>query len=177
MIFRETSLKGAFVIEPEPIEDSRGFFARAWCQREFEAHGLNPGLTQANIAFSRQRGTLRGLHYQANPFAEAKLIRCVKGRVFDVIVDLRPASPTFKEWRGVELAGENYRMLYVPEGFAHGYQALVDDTEVFYLVSQFYTPEAERGIRWDDPAFDIDWPLKCEAVVSKKDRDWPAYIE
>ncbi len=175
MIFQETRLEGAFIIEPEPIEDPRGFFARAWCQREFQAHGLKTHLAQANIAFSRKRGTLRGLHYQAPPAAEAKLIRCVRGAIFDAIIDLRPDSPSYEEWLGVELTAENYRMLYVPEGFAHGYQSLLDDTEAFYMVSQFYTPGAERGIRWDDPAFGIEWPIREAPTVSEKDRGWPPY--
>jgi dTDP-4-dehydrorhamnose 3,5-epimerase len=176
MIFRETRLKGSFVIEPEKHEDDRGFFARAWCQKEFKVHRLSPDMVQANIAFSLQKGTLRGMHYQTDPYQEAKLVRCIRGKVFDVIIDLRPDSNTYCEWLGVELTEWNHRMLYVPEDFAHGYQTLENNSEVFYLVSQFYSPGAERGVRWNDPAFGIDWPETENIIVSKKDRDWPDYI-
>ena len=176
MIFKETKLKGAFVIEIEKREDERGFFARAWCKREFEDHGLNAQLVQANIAFSRKKGTLRGMHYQAPPYEEAKLIRCIKGGVFDVIIDIRPDSPQYKEWFGLQLTSDNYKMLYVPEGFAHGYQTLDDNTEVFYPASQFYSPESERGVRWDDPAFGIEWPETDNLVMSEKDKTWPDYL-
>ncbi|MFZ5917486.1 MAG: dTDP-4-dehydrorhamnose 3,5-epimerase [Chloroflexota bacterium] len=175
MIFTETRLKGAFVVQIKKIEDARGFFARAWCQKDFKAHGLDLHWVQANLAHSKKRGTLRGMHYQAAPYAEAKLMRCVRGAVFDVIIDLRPDSPTFKHWFGIELTADNRTMLYVPEGFAHGYQSLVDDTEVFYPVSQFYTPGAERGVRWNDPAFGIEWPLVNGLILSDKDSNWPDY--
>ena len=176
MIFRETKLKGAFVIEPEKHEDERGFFARAWCQKEFKVHGLNPNIIQANIAFSLHKGILRGMHYQIGPYQEAKLIRCIHGAVFDVIIDLRPGSNTYCEWLGVELTFENPTMLYVPEGFAHGYLTLENNTEVFYMVSQFYVPDSERGVRWNDPAFGIDWPETADLLISEKDKNWPAYI-
>jgi dTDP-4-dehydrorhamnose 3,5-epimerase len=176
MIFTETKLKDAFIIEIEKIGDERGFFARVWCQNEFEARGLNSCWVQANLAFSKKRGTLRGLHYQIAPYEEAKLMRCIRGAMYDVIVDLRQDSPTYKQWLGVELTEDNRRMLYVPEGFAHGYQTLVDDTEVFYPVSQFYTPGAERGMRWDDPAFAVEWPVTENLTVSEKDKSWPEYL-
>ena len=175
MIFHETKLKGAFVIELERKEDERGFFARAWCQKEFEAHDLKRNLVQANVSYNRKRGTLRGLHYQVAPHEEAKLVRCFRGAIYDVIVDLRPDSPTYLHWIGVELTAENRCMLYVPEGFAHGFQTLEDDTEVFYQVSQFYTPGAERGVRWDDPTFAIEWPAAEQRVISEKDRNWPLF--
>jgi dTDP-4-dehydrorhamnose 3,5-epimerase len=175
MIFRETELPGAYVIEPEAIEDFRGFFARAWCRREFEAHGLNPDLAQVNLAFSRKKNTLRGMHYQVDPFAEAKSVRCLRGAIYDVVIDLRPDSPTFRRWTAVELTAENRRMFYIPEGFAHGYQTLTDDAEVLYQVSQFYAPECERGIRWNDPAFAVKWPEADRRIISEKDAGWPLY--
>jgi dTDP-4-dehydrorhamnose 3,5-epimerase len=168
VIFRETKLPGAYVIELEPHRDERGFFARTWCQREFEAHGLNPGLVQCNISYNEDRGTLRGMHYQAPPHEEAKLVRCTRGRLYDVIIDLRPDSPAFKQHIGVTLSAENRTMLYVPEGFAHGFLTLDDATEVFYQMSAFYAPEAARGVRWNDPAFGIEWPAPVEHI---KDRD------
>lgn len=176
MIFRETSLKDAFIIEPERIEDDRGFFARAWCKKEFEAHGLNPSLVQINLSFSKKRGTLRGIHYQAVPHEEAKLFRCIWGAIYDVIIDLRPESPTYLKWIGVELTADNRTMLYVPEGFAHGYQTLIDNTEVLYPVSQFYSPESERGVRWNDPTFGIEWAETDNLVMSEKDKNWPDYL-
>ena len=177
MIFQETKLKGAFIIELEKHKDERGYFSRAWCQKEFTAHGLNPNMVQANVAFSLKKGTLRGMHYQAEPYQEAKLVRCVRGKVFDVIIDLRPNSVTYRQWFGVELTPGNQTMLYVPEGFAHGYQTLLDNTEVFYLVSQFYTPDSERGVRWNDSAFGIDWPKTTDLIISKKDQSWPDYLD
>lgn len=176
MIFTETKLEGAFVVEIERIEDERGFFARAWCEKEFEAHGLNVRWVQANLAFSERRGTLRGLHYQIAPYEEAKLMRCTSGAIYDVIVDLRPDSPTYTQWLGIELTADNHKALYVPKGFAHGYQILMDDTETFYPVSQFYSPGFERGIRWDDPAFGIEWPEVGTRIISDKDRSWPDYL-
>jgi dTDP-4-dehydrorhamnose 3,5-epimerase len=174
MIFTTTALQGAYIVELERREDQRGFFARAWCQQEFEAHGLNPCIVQANLAFSPRRGTLRGLHYQLAPCEEAKLVRCTRGAVYDVIVDLRPGSPTHRRWIGVELTADNRRMLYVPEGFAHGYLTLVDESEVFYQTSQFYAPACARGVRYDDPAFGIAWPIEI-AMISDADQNWPAY--
>lgn len=174
MIFTETHLRGAYIIDIEKREDQRGFFARTWCVTEFEARGLATRIVQANLSFNKRQGTVRGMHYQVTPYAETKLVRCTQGAIYDVIIDLRPGSSTFKQWLGIELTGTNYRMLYVPEGFAHGFQTLVDDVEVNYQVSQFYTPEAELGLRYDDPAFGIEWPLKVQ-VVSEKDRSWPDF--
>jgi len=176
MIFAETKLKGAFIIEPERQEDERGFFARTWCQREFETHGLNPRLVQCNISFNKKKGTLRGMHYQIPPHEEAKLVRCTMGAIYDVIIDLRPHSSTFKQWLSIELTADNRRMLYIPEGFAHGFQTLEDDTEVFYQMSEFYHPECARGIRWDDPALKIRWPFS-PLIVSNKDLDYPFFVD
>ena len=175
MIFQETKLKGSFVIRMEPIGDNRGFFARAWCQNEFKAHGLITNFVQANITHSPHRGTLRGLHYQIAPHQEIKLVRCTCGAIYDLIIDLRPESPTFMQWHGTELTAGNRKMVYIPGGFAHGYQILADDTEVFYQVGQFYAPEYKRGIRWDDPAFQIDWPITGQVILSEKDKHWPDY--
>jgi dTDP-4-dehydrorhamnose 3,5-epimerase len=167
MKFIETKLQGAFIIRPDIIEDERGFFARTFCRREFEDHGLNPDLVQCNISFNKQKGTVRGMHYQAAPHAEAKLVRCTAGAIYDVIIDLRPASSTFKQWLSVELTAENHQLLYVPEGFAHGYQTLRPDTEILYQVSEFYHPTSEQGVRWNDPAFGIEWPLPATAMSGK----------
>jgi len=169
VIFREAALPGVFVIEPELREDARGFFARTWCQREFAEHGLNPRLVQCSMSFNRRRGTLRGLHYQAAPHAEAKLIRCTRGAIWDVALDLRTQSPTFRQHVGVELTAENRAALYIPEGFAHGFQTLVDDTEVLYQMSEFYAPASGQGFRFDDPAFAIRWPLP-EPILLDRDR-------
>ena len=174
MLFEDTKLAGAKIIDLERRGDERGFFARVWCHNEFEEQGLNTNLAQGNISVSSSRGTLRGMHFQETPHAETKLIRCTHGAIHDVIIDLRPESPTFRDWIGVELTAENRRMLYVPEGFAHGFLTLTDDAEVTYLVTQFYTPAAERGVRFDDPAFAIDWPAKV-TVVSDKDAAWPDF--
>jgi dTDP-4-dehydrorhamnose 3,5-epimerase len=173
MIFKATAINDAFIINVEKIGDERGFFGRVFCRREFEAHGIDPQIQQANIGFSRSRGTLRGLHYQVPPHGEAKLVRCTAGALFDVILDLRPASSTFKQWMGVELTAKSHTMLYVPEGCAHGYLTLADGTEIYYLVSQYYQPTAERGLRWNDPAFEIEWPIKKGLVISEKDQNWP----
>ena len=175
MKFTESVLKGAFIVDLDPRSDDRGFFARAWCAREFTEHGLNPQVVQANLSHNRSRGTLRGLHYQMSPFEEAKLVRCVRGAIYDVIVDIRPDSRTYRQWLGVELTAANRRMLYVPEGFAHGFQTLEDDSDVFYQVTQYYTPGSERGIRWDDPMFEITWPDVPHRVISQKDQNWPAF--
>lgn len=175
MHFKKTKLEGAYVIEPERLEDERGFFARTFCRREFEAHGLNPVFVQLNISHNRVKGTLRGMHYQAEPHAEAKLVRCTRGAVFDVILDLRPGAATYRQWFSVELNMDNRRAVYVPEGVAHGIQTLADDTEVFYHMSEFYHPEVARGVRWDDPAFGIEWPLP-DPLLSDRDRSfelWP----
>lgn len=174
MIFTKTKLKGAYVIEPEKLEDERGFFARAWDRQEFETRGLNPRLVQANISFNKKKGSLRGMHYQTPPHEEAKLVRCTKGSIYDAIIDLRPHSPSFKQWFGVELTEDNRRMLYIPEGFAHGYLTLEDDTEIFYQVSEFYAPGFGRGVRWDDPAFGISWPTEVR-VVLERDQQYPDF--
>ena len=176
MIFTETKLQGAFIIDLQTHKDSRGFFARAWCQNEFQEHGIDWQPVQANQAYTEKKGTLRGLHYQVAPYGEAKLMRCIRGALYDLILDLRPESATFKQWLGVELTADNRRALYVPKGFAHGYLTLKDHTEVFYPVDQFYTPGAEQGIRWNDPAFAIDWPITDNLILSEKDRNWPDYI-
>lgn len=171
MKFDETELKGVFVIEPELIEDERGFFARSWSPEEFAERGLNPHLAQCNISFNRLKGTLRGMHYQVAPREEAKLVRCTRGAIFDVAVDLRLDSPTRYRWAAVELTADNRRMLYVPEGFAHGYQTLADATEIFYQVSETYHPESARGLRWDDPRLDITWPLPV-SIISARDSEF-----
>ncbi len=174
MIFTETELKGAFIIEPERREDARGFFARTWCEKEAIAYGMNPRVLQCNISFNRRKGTLRGMHYQKLPFEEAKLVRCTMGAIHDVIVDLRPRSSTFKQHFSVLLTAENRKMLYIPEGFAHGFQTLTDNTEVFYQMSQFYMPEHAAGVRWDDPAFGIQWPPD-ERILNERDRSYPDF--
>lgn len=171
MIFTETKLKGAFVLDIERRDDSRGFFARAFCQREFEAHGLKPIISQANIAFNHQKGTLRGMHFQFPPAAETKLVRCTRGAILDIIIDLRPESPTYLQHIAAELSEDNYRTLYVPERFAHGYQVLQDKTETSYQVGEFYAPECEGGLLYDDPRLALQWPLPI-TVVSEKDRGW-----
>jgi dTDP-4-dehydrorhamnose 3,5-epimerase len=170
MIFTETKIPGVFVIELEKREDARGYFARAWCEKEFAAHGL-PKFVQTNMSLCRQKGTVRGLHYQVAPHGEAKYMRCIAGAIFDVVVDIRPDSPSYKKWFGVELSAANKKAIFVPEGLPHAYQALTDDAEVIYSTSCFYTPGAERGIRWNDPAFNIEWPIR-EAIVSDKDAKW-----
>jgi dTDP-4-dehydrorhamnose 3,5-epimerase len=175
MIFTPTKLPGSFIIEPEKLEDDRGFFARSWCLREFEARGLNPRLVQCDISFSKTKGTLRGMHYQLSPFEEAKLVRCTSGSIYDAIIDLRPESSTFKQYIGLVLTSESYKMLYVPEGFAHGFLTLEHNTEVFYQMSQFYSPEHARGVRWNDPAFGIAWPF-VPSTISDRDRNCPDFV-
>jgi dTDP-4-dehydrorhamnose 3,5-epimerase len=172
MIFNETKLKGAYVIDIEQRQDERGFFARSWCRREFEAHGLNPQLVQCNISFNARIGTMRGMHYQVKPCEEAKLIRCTTGSIYDVIVDIRLDSPSFKQYLGIVLTPGNYKMLYVPEGFAHGFLTLEDNTEVFYQMSEFYAPDHAEGFRWNDPAFGIKWPSNVQ-VISERDKSYP----
>jgi dTDP-4-dehydrorhamnose 3,5-epimerase len=176
MIFTETALKGAYIIDLEPIEDDRGFFARTFCRKEFEDQGLIFEASQCNVAYNHRKGTLRGMHYQGAPHQEIKIIRCFRGAIYDVIVDLRSDSATFMKWIGVELSAKNRRMLYAPRDFAHGYQTLEDDTEIFYLVSESYHPESERGVRWDDPAFGIEWPAPHEKIISAKDRGLPDFL-
>jgi dTDP-4-dehydrorhamnose 3,5-epimerase len=174
MIFKPTELKGAVVVELEPREDARGYFARVYCQREFDAHGLPRFTAQASVSMSRRAGTLRGLHYQRAPHEEDKLVRCLRGAIWDVIVDIRPDSPTYCRWLGVELTESNQRMLLVPKGFAHGFLTMCDDVAVSYMMSEFYEPAAECGARYDDPAFAIEWPGTI-SEVSEKDRAWPDF--
>lgn len=176
MIFTETKLKGAFIIDIERREDNRGFFARAFCQHEFEAHGLKPLIAQANVAFNIRKGTLRGMHFQFPPSAETKLVRCTRGAILDIIVDLRPESPTYLQHIAVELSEDNYRALYVPERFAHGYQVLTDKTETSYQVGEFYTPGCEGGLLFNDPKLGLEWPLPV-AVISDKDKVWKPLAE
>lgn len=176
MRFIPTPLPGAYLLELEERRDDRGFFARTFCARELEAHGLDPTVAQANVAVTFRRGTMRGMHYQVPPAEETKLVTCTRGAIYDVMVDLRPDSPTYKQHFGVELSAENRRSVYVPRGFAHGYLSLTDDVEARYHVGQFYSPGHERGFRWDDPAFGIEWPIE-PTVVSEKDRSWAPYQE
>ena len=176
MIFKETKLKGAYVLELERREDSRGFFARGFCQNEFRAHGLKPTVAQGNIASNIRKGTLRGMHFQYPPAAESKLVRCTRGAIYDIIVDLRPESPTYLQHVGVELNEDNQLALYVPERFAHGYQTLSDKTDTSYLVGEFYTPEAEGGLLYNDPSLKLSWPLPV-SVVSDKDQQFSLYSE
>lgn len=164
-------LNGVFIIDLEKHEDERGFFARSWDKQEFESNGLDSNLSQCNISFNKKKGTIRGMHFQRKPYEEAKLIHCVKGSIFDVIIDLRKDSDGFKKWISIELNEQNYRMLYVPEGFAHGFQTLEDNTEVFYQMTQCYMPEFAEGIRWNDTQFNIDWPIKFP-ILSEKDKGY-----
>lgn len=174
MTFHETQLKGVFEIHVEPKCDERGFFARSWCQQEFELNGLNPKLVQCSISFNTRKGTLRGIHYQAVPYPETKLVRCTSGAIYDVVVDLRPESTTYKRWIGVTLTATNRQMLYVPEGCAHGFLTLDDETEVFYQMSEFYHPDLARGVRWNDPTFGIAW-LAEVSQISERDRTYPNF--
>jgi dTDP-4-dehydrorhamnose 3,5-epimerase len=174
MIFHETKLPGAFIIEPRTFQDERGFFSRIWSQSEFEAHGLTARFVETNMSLSVKTGTLRGMHYQAAPHAQTKLVRCTRGSIYDVIIDLRVDSPTFKQWEGVELSAENRLLLYVPHGFAHGFQTFRDDTEVFYQVSADYAPDSARGVRWNDPAFNIIWP-EAERTIIARDNEYPDF--
>jgi dTDP-4-dehydrorhamnose 3,5-epimerase len=172
MRFSETPIVGAWQIDPSPHGDERGRFLRAWCSREFKEHGLEFLPVQANMGLSVHKGTIRGMHFQTTPALEAKLIRCTRGSMFDVVLDLRPGSVSYGKWHGAELNAENGRMLYVPEQCAHGYQTLENNTEMYYMTSQFYTPTAASGVRFDDPAFGIAWPM-APTVVSEQDRNWP----
>lgn len=174
MIFTELELQGVWLIEPQLIEDERGFFSRVICEKEFVEHGFPNKWVQQNIAFNHKKGTLRGMHYQKGAAAEIKVVRCTRGAIYDVVVDLRETSPTYKKWTGLELSAENHRMLYIPAGFAHGYITLTDKTEIAYLVSAFYTPGAEAGLRYDDPLIGINWPEMVQ-LVSEKDRKWPMF--
>lgn len=176
MIFTETKVHTAFVIDLERRTDHRGFFARAWCQKEFEEQGLMTRLVQVNFSANARKGTLRGMHFQLDPHAEAKVVSCTKGAIYDVVLDLRRDSPTYLRWDSAELAAENHRMLYIPEGCAHGFQTLADDSEVLYLMSEFYAPAHAGGFRYDDPVFAIRWPLEVTSI-SDADRTWPDYQE
>ncbi|MEO5754815.1 MAG: dTDP-4-dehydrorhamnose 3,5-epimerase family protein [Chthoniobacterales bacterium] len=175
MIFTETPLKGAFVIDLEPHRDARGFFARSYCRRQFEAHGLNPAIAQCNFSFNQTRGTVRGMHFQKAPARETKLVRCVRGGIHDVIIDLRPESPTYCQPFTIKLNAETYRALFIPELFAHGFQSLLDDTLVEYQMGDYYAPENGSGFRHDDPAFAIQWPLAVSSI-SEQDMTWPEFI-
>jgi dTDP-4-dehydrorhamnose 3,5-epimerase len=175
MVFTETELKGVYLIEPGFFEDERGFVAPSYSLREFEEHGLTTCFVENNISYNHRRGTLRGLHFQAAPYGQAKLIRCTRGAIFDVAVDLRPASPTFSKWVGFELTAENRLMAYLPGDMAHGFQTLEDSTEVFYQVSEYYRPEANRGWRWNDSAFGITWPLPDEYIINPRDANYPSF--
>jgi dTDP-4-dehydrorhamnose 3,5-epimerase len=175
MRFTETRVSGAFIVEPEAKSDERGFFTRLWCRDEFARRGLNGEFVQCNGSFSHRIGTLRGLHYQSAPYEEVKLIQCVRGAIFDVLVDLRPTSKSYLRWFGMELNADNRSLLYVPAGCAHGYMTLQDDTEVVYPVSAPYQASAERGVRWNDPLFAIEWPI-APTTVSPKDQSWPDYV-
>ena len=174
MIFTPTPLEGLFTIDPERIVDERGFFARTWSRGEFEARGLDPAVAQCNVAFNLKKGTLRGMHYQVPPHTEAKLVRCTRGAIYDVTLDIRPGSATFGHWLAFELTADNLRMVYIPEGLAHGYQTLEDGSEVFYQMSELYHPGSARGVRWDDPAFEIRWPLP-PGTMSERDRSFPLH--
>ena len=173
--FIETELKGAFVIEPERFDDERGFFARSFSDKEFAEHGINTQLVECNISYNLKKHTIRGMHFQSAPHAQAKLVRCTAGTILDVIIDLRPASLTLGQWIGVELTSRNRQMLYVPDGFAHGFQTLEDETEVFYEVSNYYAPASCGGVRWDDPVFDIEWCEKKTVIINERDRSYPDF--
>ena len=175
MIFHEAKLPGVIIVEIQRLEDDRGFFGRSFCKREFADQGLNPEIAQCSISFTRKAGTLRGMHFQESPHSEDKLIHCINGAIYDVVIDLRRESATFKQWIAVELHGQSVRMLYVPKGFAHGFQTLADNTEVLYRMSEFYHPESARGVRFDDPAFGIQWPERVPRILSERDRSWPDY--
>jgi dTDP-4-dehydrorhamnose 3,5-epimerase len=174
MLFTEMKIRGVWIIELDRRNDKRGFFARTWCQKEFEEHGLNPHLKQMNVGFTTKKGGIRGLHFQLPPAQEAKTVRCTRGALFDVAVDIRLDSPTYKQWVGVELTAENHRTFYIPEGCAHGYQTLRDDTEILYLTTAFHAPGSARGYRFDDPIFNIEWPLP-PGIISDADLSWPPY--
>ena len=176
MIFAETRLKGAYIVSPEKRCDERGFFARSWCQKEFAEHNLNDQTVQCNISYNKKRGTLRGMHYQIAPVAETKLVRCTQGAIYDVIIDLRPESATFRQYVAETLTAQNHKMFYIPDGFAHGFVTLEDNSEVLYQMSEFYAPSHARGVRWDDPAFGIDWPIR-EPIMIDRDRHYPDFVE
>jgi dTDP-4-dehydrorhamnose 3,5-epimerase len=175
MIFTKLNLEGAYLIQIQRHEDERGFFARSWCQREFSEHGLNPRLVQCNLSYNKKLGTLRGMHYQDAPFQEAKVVSCISGAIYDVIIDVRPGSPSFGEYLGIKLDAQTHDMLYVPEGFAHGFLTLADETLVFYQMSEFYAPDYARGFRWNDPAFNVQLPAEVR-VISSRDAGYPDYV-
>jgi dTDP-4-dehydrorhamnose 3,5-epimerase len=175
MRFQETAIQGAYLVELEKLSDERGYFARTWCRREFAAHGLNPDLVQCSTSFNRAKFTLRGMHYQAEPHGEDKLVRCTRGSVYDVIIDVREDSPSFRGYHAEELTADNGKMLFIPKGVAHGFLTLADDSEVFYQMSEFYVPGAGCGVRWNDPAFGVEWPFEVR-VISDRDRAYPDYL-
>ncbi len=174
MIFTETQLKGLYIIEPERLADERGFFARTWCQKELASHGLENRLVQCSISYNPKKGTLRGMHFQTSPWEEVKIVRCTSGEIYDVVIDLRPDSPTFKKWFGLNLSQEERNMLYIPKGFAHGFMTLSDEVEVFYQMSEFYSPDHSGGLRWNDPAFGIRWPMAVQ-LISERDNTYPDF--
>ncbi len=176
MKFTPAGLSGAYIVDVQPHGDERGFFARSWCETEFAEQGLNACIKQCNISFNQLKGTLRGLHYQADPHGEVKLVRCTKGAIFDVIIDVRPDSSSYKQHFSIELNEDNRRMLYIPQGFAHGFQTLLDNTEVFYQMSTEYVAESARGLRWNDPAFGIEWPDVTKRIMSQRDEEYPDFI-
>lgn len=176
MMFKETKLKGAFIIEPERLEDERGFFARIFDKKAFEEQGIKFDLIQSSVSFNKKKGTLRGMHYQLEPFSESKIVRCTMGKVYDVIVDLRPDSKTFKEWIGIEMSADNRRMLFIPKGFAHGFVTLEDNCEISYQMDQIYDPKSASGFRWDDKAFKIFWPVEPKVII-EKDKSWKPFTE
>jgi len=177
MLFTATDIPGAVLVDLQKFEDDRGSFARGWCAREFAERGLPHQIVQMNISYNRRKHTLRGFHYQLAPFGEDKLLRCIRGSIFDVLIDLRPESPTYKQHLTTGLSAANQRMLVIPKGCANAFLTMEDETEATYLVSQFYTPAAERGIRWDDPSFSVEWPITAPAIISEKDRSWPDFLE
>jgi dTDP-4-dehydrorhamnose 3,5-epimerase len=172
MIFTETRIKGVYIIEPELLPDERGFFARSFCKEEFRNHGLETDIVQCNISYNKKKGTLRGMHYQAPPFEEAKIVSCTKGSIYDVVVDLRKDSHTYCQWFAIELSERNFKMMYIPKGCAHGFQTLEDNSMVYYQMTEFFHPECARGVRWDDPALKIEWPIS-NLTISKKDQLYP----
>jgi len=175
MIFTRTGIEGAYIIEPEPLADERGFFARSFCREEFLKNGLESRIVQCNISSNKRSGTLRGMHYQIPPFEEAKIVSCIRGSIYDVVLDLRRGSSTYRRWSGVELSENNYTMVYIPKGCAHGFLTLEDDCVVYYQMTEFFHPECARGVRWDDPAFGITWPHPAE-IISEKDQSYPDYV-
>ncbi len=177
IIFKETKLKGAFVVQPEKFADVRGFFARSFSQQEFRDQGLQSEFVEGGIAFNLRKHTVRGMHFQAAPNAQAKLVRCTRGAIYDVIIDLRPGSPTYREWVAQELTAENRLLLYIPQGCAHGYQTLEDGSELFYQLSGRYAPASERGVRWNDPAFGVRWPVTEGIIINERDRSYPDFVE